>query len=318
MRISGVLLIAVFVLASCWTTPTPTVSPLVTPTPFISPLATQQAQAVIPTTLQNGDFEDVFTVRSNAVTVARFWQYWQLNAPPCRPGSAGCDIPCPSNCGTCQTRDQGCFWAQPEYAASYIPNYKPDRGHGGLWAQKTFVYGRQGRYGLYQQVNITSASVLTFSIWYEAWQCVEYNHCSLQWLNTPPFPNHPNPSYDPIRVAFLMGQWGCTNYPTCKLWTATDLPYKMHLRVGIDPTGGISPTASSVIWGSEIESFDYWSQATVTATKIAPGIATVFAYASPSFDFARTSNDVYLDDAELKIQPLGGPTYRMFLPIIRR
>ena len=127
-----------------------------------------------------------------------------------------------------------------------------------------------------------------------------------------------DPPADPDRAAFLMAQWGCTDKHVCNDWAASDRPYRMHLKVGIDPTGGISPTAPSVVWGREIESFDYWSQAIVTATKSAPGIATVFAYASPSFNYARTSNDVYMDDAELKIQPLGGPTYRMFLPIIRR
>lgn len=272
----------------------------------------------IPSTLQNGNFEDVFSVRENAVTVGRYWEYWRLNAPPCKPGSAGCDIPCPSNCGTCATKDQGCFWAMPEYAASYMPNYKPPRAHSGNWAQKTFVYGREGRYGLYQQVNITSTAVLTFSIWFEAWQCRDYNHCSLQWLNTPSFPNHPNDSYDPVRVAFLMDEWGCPDYPTCKLWTASDLPYRMHMKVGIDPTGGISPTAASVVWGKEIESFDYWSQAIVTATKDVPGVATVFTYVSPSFDYARTSNDAYMDDAELKIQPLVKPTHKIYLPFARR
>lgn len=317
MKTNAVLLIVVLVLASCLPTPTPTVSPPPTPTPQPSPLITPQAGAAIPSALQNGNFEGPFTVRGNAVTVAQYWNYWQLNNPPCKPGSAGCDIPCPSNCGTCASKDQGCFWAQPEYAASYMPDYKL-RTHSGLWAQKTFVYGRQSRYGLYQQVNITSASVLTFSVWYEAWQCRDYNHCSLQWLNTPPFPNHPNPSYDPARVVFLMNEWGCTYYPTCKLWTASDLPYQMHMKVGIDPTGGISPTASSVVWGNEIEAFDYWSKAVVTATKTAPGIATVFTYASPSFDYARTSNDAYMDDAELMIQPIISPAFRLYLPLMRR
>lgn len=308
MKVNAILLIVVVVLASCFGTPTPSPSP-------ISPIITPQAPT-IPNTLQNGNFEGAFTVRGNAVTVAQYWNYWQLNTPPCKPGTVGCDIPCPSNCGTCATKDQGCFWAQPEYAAAYKPNYNPPRAHGGLWAQKTFVYGRQGRYGLYQQVNITSTSVLTFSIWYEAWQCFDYDHCSLASVKGGGSPSDPPP--DPERALFLMAQWGCTDWQVCKFWAASDRPYRMHMKVGIDPTGGISPTASSVVWGNEIESFDYWSQAVVTATKNMPGLVTVFAYTSPSFDYARTSNDVYLDDAELKIQPLKSTTYRLYLPLVRR
>jgi hypothetical protein len=268
--------------------------------------------------LQNGDFEGKFTVRGNAVTVGEFWEYWQLNNPPCKPGSVGCDIPCPSNCTTgtkvCPTNDQGCFWAQPEYAAAYAPNYNPPRVHNGLWAQKTFVYGREGRYGLYQQVQIASRSVLTFSVWFEAWQCFDYDHCSLQSVKVGGSPTDPPP--DPARAAFLMAQWGCTDYLKCKLWAASDRPYKMHMKAGIDPTGGTSPTSPTVVWGQEIESFDYWSQAIVTATMQSSGVATVFTYASPSFDYARTSNDSYIDKAELQIQSL--MTYKVYLPGIVR
>lgn len=312
--IADSVLVILLILASCFATPTPSVSPPITPTRpqsvLVSPLAPQVA-----TTLQNGNMEGGFDPVGNATTIARNWRAWWLNTPPCKPGSVGCDIPCPSNCGTCASKDQGCFWAQPEFAAAYKPDYKPPRAHSGNWAQKTFVYGREGRYGLYQQVNITSSAVLTFSIWFEAWQCFDYDHCSLQAVKNGGSPSDPPP--DPERMLFLMQQWGCTDYVTCKLWTASDRPYAMHMKVGIDPTGGISPTAPSVIWGKEIESFDYWSQAMVTATKNAPGLVTVFAYASPSFDYARTSNDVYMDDAELKVQPL--VTWRkMWLPIITR
>lgn len=323
-------ILLIFVLSACIPTVTPTPahitatppqSPPITPTPLPSPLVTPPPSPLmmpqaVSTSLLNGNFEGPFTVRGNAVTVAQYWNYWQLNAPPCKPGSVGCDIPCPSNCNGCPSRDQGCYWAQPEYAAAYKPDYNPPRAHGGLWAQKTFVYGREGRYGLYQQINITSSAVLTFSIWFEAWQCMDGDHCSLQAVKNGGSPS--DPLADPERALFLMGQWGCADYVTCKLWAASDRPYAMHMKVGIDPTGGISPTASSVVWGKEIESFDYWSQAMVTATRKAPGIVTVFAYASPSFDYARISNDVYMDDAELKIQLIAGPTYRLYLPIMKR
>lgn len=336
-----IILILVLILTSCVVTPTPAPvtatppqsppitptrppSPPITPTPFPSPIITPSPSPIAPqvqvlsTTLQNGNFEGLFTVRGNAVTVAQFWNPWQLNAPPCRPGSAGCDIPCPSNCGACGSRDQGCFWAQPEFAAAYRPDYPgPPRSFNGLWAQKFFVFGREGSGGLYQQVQVSARAILTFTAHFEAWQCLEGDSCNYERLTIPPSINHPNPIYSPERATLLKDEWGCSDVKTCRYWTISDLPYAMHMKVGIDPTGGISPTASTVIWGKEIESFDYWSRAIVTATTRG-GVVTVFTSGSPTFDFARLNNDVYIDDATLQIQPLPTEIRKMYLPIVKR
>ena len=300
---------------SPWITPTPPTSPLITPTPFVSPLA---VPAAIPTSLQCGDFECGFTARENSVTVANNWNYWKLNAPPCKPGSAGCPFPCPLNCANCGAGDQGCFWAVPEFAAAYKPDYNPPRAHGGLWGQKFFVYGREGTGGLYQQIQITTRALLTFTTWFEAWQCMDGDHCSLQSVKVGGSPQDPPP--DPDRALFLMKEWGCgtslegPEYQRCKLWAASDRPYKMRLKVGIDPTGGTNATAPSVIWGKEIESFDYWSQAIVTATKTSPGTVTVFTHCAPTFDYARISNDCYIDDAALQVKSLLG--YTVYAPMV--
>jgi hypothetical protein len=328
MRRLCVLLLSA-ILAACVVTPTPTVispvsplSPMPTPQPSSAivprlPVATIAASAALPTALQNADFEGAFTVRGNAITVAQYWNPWWLNAPYCRPGSVGCEIPCPKNCVTCPAKDQGCYWAMPEFAAAYRPDYQPPRAHSGQWAQKYFVYGRQGQGGLYQQVYVTTTSVLTFSAWLEAWQCFDADHCSLRAVAGGGSPT--DPPADPTRAAFLMAQWGCTDKHICNDWTASDRPYKMHMRVGIDPTGGISPTAASVIWGGEIESFDYWSQAVVTATTNGAGVVTVFTSGAPTFDFARLNNDVYMDDAALEVVALAPPqVYRVYLPKVRR
>jgi len=158
-------------------------------------------------------------------------------------------------------------------------------------------------------VKVDNVFCWTFSAYFEAWQCFDYDHCSLQSLKVGGTQSDPPP--DHARALFLMEQWGCypldlegEGYKLCKLWAASDRPYKMHMKVGIDPTGGTNATSPTVVWGKEIESFDYWSQAIVTATMQNAGVATVFTYASPSFDYARTSNDSYIDHTELKIQSL--------------
>jgi hypothetical protein len=88
----------------------------------------------------------------------------------------------------------------------------------------------------------------------------------------------------------------------------------MGLQVGIDPTGGTNPQAASVVWGKKINSFDYWSQAIVTATRATAGTITVFAKCAPRFDFARVNNDCFFDDAKLRAQSLLGYTY--YLPLV--
>lgn len=70
----------------------------------------------------------------------------------------------------------------------------------------------------------------------------------------------------------------------------------MHLRVGIDPTGGIDPWSSAVVWSEEFESFDKFSLATVEATAQADAV-TVFFRSAPERPLKHI--DLVLDDAEL-------------------
>jgi hypothetical protein len=85
----------------------------------------------------------------------------------------------------------------------------------------------------------------------------------------------------------------------------------MHLRVGIDPYGGLNPYSSNIIWSNEREAFDHWELFSVEAVAQATRV-TVFTYSRPIYGLQH--NDVYLDEASLIVvnnvvaQPTTAPT----------
>ncbi len=72
----------------------------------------------------------------------------------------------------------------------------------------------------------------------------------------------------------------------------------MHMRIGIDPTGGTNPWAASVVWSGEQNPLDVWSSFSVEAVARANS-ATVFTWSAP--DYPTQHNDVYWDDASLTV-----------------
>lgn len=72
----------------------------------------------------------------------------------------------------------------------------------------------------------------------------------------------------------------------------------MHMKVGIDPTGGTNPWAASVVWGAEQDSYDQFGQYTVEAVARSSSV-TVFTYSQPVYPLQH--NDVYVDDASLVV-----------------
>jgi hypothetical protein len=70
----------------------------------------------------------------------------------------------------------------------------------------------------------------------------------------------------------------------------------MHMRVGIDPTGGTDPLSGNVVWSSEQNPLDTWVQFAVEATAKS-GTITVFTYSAP--EYPTKHNDAYWDDGSL-------------------
>ena len=164
----------------------------------------------------------------------------------------------------CDGRDSGCYWAVPEFVDVQKATYAY-RVHSGDQAQKYFTYGRMHEAGLYQQVSgIQSGAHLRFSIYMQAWMC--------------------------------------SNWLDCNDGKVSDKPSDMHLKVGIDPTGGDNPFSPNIIWSPEQPAWDAWALFQVEAIA-KNGSVTVYTHSRPEWDWARANNDVYIDDARLVVVP---------------
>jgi hypothetical protein len=227
---------------------------------------TPQPTAAVPgNLLSNSSFEEPYSSQgAGEVNVAHGWKAWYLDVPPCKPWKPDCYIPCPSNCmhnGICQ-KDYGCMWARPEFVPVLYEQYTY-RVHTGEAAAKYFSYGRMHEAGFYQQVSgIVPGSPVEFSVWIQTWMCFNYDNCDYGHVS--------------------------------------DQPSDMHLRIGIDPTGGTVPTSTNIIWSPEASAFDHWVYYNMQATAMASTI-TVFTHSRPEWDYARANNDVYVDDANLVV-----------------
>jgi len=231
-----------------------------------------------PNLLQNGDFEgggETWPQQDGIgeVQVAPSWRAYYVDKPPkyvVRPDSCyylDDTIAVPKM----KPKDDGCFWARPEFRDVKNVADTKNRVHGGMRAQKYFTYGRMHEAGLMQRVTgITSGAQLRFSAFMETWMCNDY-------------------------------------LAACDGGRKSQNPSTMHLKVGIDPTGGTDPFSANVIWSGEGDSFDRFTQFSVEATAQSDAV-TVFTHSRPDWtDYARMNNDVYVDDASLIVVAASQP-----------
>lgn len=287
-------IICIMFLAGC-NFPQPTVSPIITPAPSV--LATPAAVAyptrvpivpvpgnlLIDPSLEGPYHSDGIHPEVNTSYAWKAWFSCQgdqsVCIPPCKPMTPGCYLPCPTNClqpnGKCAT-DYGCYWARQEFNP-FDWSKAFYRVHSGNMAQVIFSYGRMALGGIRQTVTVTLGTWLKFSAFVQAWQCY--------------------------------------SYLACDGGRRSDQPSDMHLRIGIDPTGGIDVNSADIVWSAEQEAFDRWVPFTVIAQAQADQV-TVFTQGGATFDYARMNNDVYLDDLALVVTtPM---TNRVYLPEVIR
>jgi hypothetical protein len=182
--------------------------------------------------------------------------------------------------------DNGCYWAEPEFRDVQRAAYEY-RVHGGYQAQKYFTYGRMHWAGLMQKVgNVQPGSKLRFSVYMQAWMCFRFEDC----------------------------QRG----------KVSDQPSDMHLKVGIDPTGGDNPFSPDIVWSSEQAAWDTWVLFQVEAVAKNSAV-TVFTHSRADWDWARANNDVYVDDASLVVigpapspEPTKAPVQPVRSPAVQR
>ncbi len=158
-------------------------------------------------------------------------------------------------------QDTSCYWMRPEFRDN---SSFANRNHSGERSQKYFSYGRMHEAGLMQQVHgIPPGARVRFSIWIQAWMCSDPDACG-------------------------------------KMGEHSDAPADMHLRVGIDPLGSTDPFTTTVVWSAEQPAWDKFVQFQVETVAISDTV-TVFTHSRAEWDWARKSNDVYLDDGSLVI-----------------
>ncbi len=200
-----------------------------------------------------------------SVMMAKGWSAW-WQPPNEDPTSKDFYKTFPNYCG--QLAPDNCVpWHMPEYRDTRSGLQDPPRIRSGENSQKYFTFWSVHEGGVYQVVdNVRPGMALRFSIYMHAWSATKL------------YGLEPNPH-------FSFGQTG------------------MHMKIGIDPTGGTDPWSKDVIWSPEKDVYDkferYEVQAVARSNKV-----TVFTHSRPENPMEH--NDIYLDDAELTVVGGGG------------
>ncbi len=206
------------------------------------------------------------TMPWQTVLVAKGWAAWWRQ--PNTDRSVPGFYQYPNYCGRGAPND--CVaWHNPEFRDTRSAPQDPPRIRSGENSQKYFTFWSVHEAGLYQLVeSVRPGTPLRFSAYMEVWSATKLSGIE------------PNPHLS----------FGQTS---------------MHLRVGIDPTGGTDPWSKDIVWSPEHESYDQFTrfeaQAVARSSKV-----TVFTHSRPENPMQH--NDVYVDDAELVIVGGVGPS----------
>jgi len=162
----------------------------------------------------------------------------------------------------------------PEYKAAIRADYPGNRVRSGDLSQQWFHSYGNFEAGVLQQVsNIAVGAKVRFEIWILAWSCDKEAKGN------------------------------------CDKATSGD-PSPMHLKVGIDPTGGGEPFSPAIVWAEEKDAYDAWTKFEVEAVA-QKSTVTVYVYSYPTY--RSQDNNVYVDDASLVVvaappKPTSKPT----------
>lgn len=197
----------------------------------------------------------------NTVQVPIGWKGWWLT-PNNNHGDPNYYSNHPANCY--EDAPEGCTaWHNPEYRDTKgIAAIGPSRIRSGSNSQKYFTFWSVHEAGVMQTVSVPAGTTVRFSVYMHAWSS-----------------NQDMSELDPS---------------TFKSRGQTS----MHMRVGIDPTGGDDPWSPNVVWSPEHDSYDNFGYYEVRAVAQADKV-TVYTHSMP--EKGMKHNDVYVDDAELVV-----------------
>jgi LysM repeat protein len=196
----------------------------------------------------------------NTVQVPIGWKAWWLT-PNNNNNSPNYYNDHPANCY--DNAPEGCVaWHNPEYRDSKGTSIGPSRVRSGANAQKYFTFWSTHQAGLLQTVSVPPGSTVRFGVYMHAWSS------NIEMSESNP-------------ATFLSS--GQTS---------------MHMKIGIDPSGGDDPWSPNVVWSPERDTYDAWGYYEVRAVAQSDKV-TVFTHSMP--DKGMKHNDVYVDDAELVV-----------------
>ncbi len=162
-------------------------------------------------------------------------------------------------------------WDQPEGR----PVAFPERVHSGEWGYSWFTFYRKHDAGLFQQVTVLPGAHVRLTGWAHAWSSTRDDG---QWSE--------GPGYD---CGFKL-----EGDPTANSdWR------NFTFRLGIDPTGGANPLASTVVWGQGAHIYNCYAEVPTVEATAASGKITVFLRSTTLWPFKH--NDAYWDDVSVEV-----------------
>lgn len=155
-------------------------------------------------------------------------------------------------------------YAQPEVHVikNVEPFVTPPRIQSGQWAVKLFTFWTIHDAGLYQKVQVTPGTRWKLSAWVHAWTSKEDKACC----------------------------------------STTGDPEQAHQMVGLDPTGGTNPYASSVVWSEAAHIYDTYTQTHPVEVTAQSSTLSVFLRSWVKWPYKH--NDIYWDTVTLEPAPL--------------
>jgi hypothetical protein len=157
--------------------------------------------------------------------------------------------------------------------------------HSGLKGFLVFTFSRKHDAGLSQQVQVEPGTRLRFSAWAHAWS----NHKDPAFPDRFPHPDEGHWSegagYEPFFA--LAGSTDDENLTNFTFW------------VGLDPTGGTNPFATSVVWGRGVHIYNAFREVPAVEAVAQANTVTIFMRSQTLWPFKH--NDAYWDDASLTV-----------------
>ena len=179
-------------------------------------------------------------------------------------------------------------WDQPEVRDAW-KEHDSRRVHSGEKGMLLFTFFRKHDAGFLQQVRVTSGQKLRLTAWAHAWSnhnieghddCTDDGRCSCGVGR---------------QAAFILEG----EAPELGQDSWTDAIPNFTFYVGIDPTGGTNPYASTVVWGRGAHIYNKHAQTPPAEATAQSATVTVFLRSKTMWGFKH--NDAYWDDVELVV-----------------